>query len=129
MSWSDRGGKITKGPLAVRDREHTFAEDLITDGAGVVDPQLPVLPEVSGLVDALRMGGSYELIEKLWEMFALTVGPVNIEVAEPRDEVLVGSVNFRKHFVSFPIYIVFLLLVNHLNRNATPISVTRGWLG
>ena len=39
-------GKIRKGPVAVRDREHPFAEDLITDGAGVVDPQLPVLTKV-----------------------------------------------------------------------------------
>ena len=30
----------------VRDREHTFAEDLIADGAGVVDPHLPVLTKV-----------------------------------------------------------------------------------
>ena len=35
--------KIRKGPLVVRDREHLFAEDLITDEASVVDPQLPVL--------------------------------------------------------------------------------------
>ena len=47
--------KIRKGPLVVRDREHPFAEDLVTDEAGVVDPQLPVLTKVSCLVDALRM--------------------------------------------------------------------------
>ena len=35
--------KIRKGPLVVRDREHPFAEDLITNEAGAVDPQLPVL--------------------------------------------------------------------------------------
>ena len=58
--------KIRQGPLVVRDREHPFAEDLITDEAGVVDPQLPVLKEISCLVDALKMGGSYGLIEKLW---------------------------------------------------------------
>ena len=50
--------KIGKGPLVVSDREHPFAEDLITVEAGVVDPQLPVLTKVSCLVDALRMGGS-----------------------------------------------------------------------
>ena len=51
--------KIRKGPLVVRDREHPFAEDLITNEAGVVDPQLPVLAKVSCLVDALKMGGSF----------------------------------------------------------------------
>ena len=34
--------KIRRGLLVLRDREHPFAEDLITDEAGVVDPQLPV---------------------------------------------------------------------------------------
>ena len=52
-------------PLVVRDREHPFAEDLVSDEAGVVDLLLPVLTKVSCLLDALRMGGSYELIEKL----------------------------------------------------------------
>ena len=50
------------------------------------------------------MGGSYELIEKLWAQFVLTAGPISTEVAWTRDEVLVGSVNFRNRFVSFPIH-------------------------
>ena len=33
--------KIRKGPLVLRDREHPFAEDLITGETDVVDPQLP----------------------------------------------------------------------------------------
>ena len=110
----------------MRDREHPFGEDLITDGAAVVDPQLPVLAKVSCLVDALRPGGSYELVEKLWAQFVLTAGQVNTEVVWTRDEVLVVSVKFRSHFVSFQIYIVVLNLVNHLNRNATTNSVTHG---
>ena len=61
--------------------KYGFAEDLISDEAGVVDPQLPVLTKVSCLVDALRMGGSYGLIEKLWAQFVLTAGPVSREVA------------------------------------------------
>ena len=95
----------------VRECEHPFAEYLIADGAGVVDPQLPVLTKV------LKMGGSYELLEKLWKQFVLT-----------RDEVLVVFVIFRCHFVSILIDIVFLLLVNHLNQNAASISVTHGWV-
>ena len=121
--------EIRKGPLVVRDCEHPFAEDLITDEAGVVDPQLTVLTKVSCSVDVLRMGGSYELIEKLWAHFLLTARPVNSEVAWKRGEILVGSVKFRNHFVSFLIHIVVSLLVNHRNWNAAPISVACGWLG
>ena len=113
----------------VRDREHPFAEDLITDEAGVVDPQLPLLTKVSCLVDALRMGDSYELIQKVCAQFVLNAGPVNTEVAWTRAEVVVGSVNFRNHFVSFLIYIIVLLLVNHRDWNAAPNSVARDWLG
>ena len=121
--------KIRKSPLVVRDREHPFAEDLITDEAGVVDPQLSVLTKMSCLVDALRMGSSYELIEKLWAQFVVTAGPNNIEVAWTRDEVLVSSVNFRDHFVSFSIHIVVLILVNHRYWNSASKSFARGWLG
>ena len=101
--------KIRKGPIVVRDREHRLAEDLITDEAGVVDLQLPVLTKVSCLVDALKMGGSCELIEKLWAQFVLTAGPVHTEVACTGDEVLVESVDFRNHFVAFLIHFVILL--------------------
>ena len=121
--------KIRKSPLVIRDREHPLAEDLITDEGGVVDPQLPLLTKVSCLVDVLKMGGSYELIKKLWVQFVLTAESVNTEGAWTRDEVLVGSVDFRNHFVSLLIHIVVLFLVNHRNWNATPNSVSRGWLG
>ena len=47
--------KIRNSPLVVRDREHPFAEDLITDEDGVVDPHLPILTKVSCLVDALKI--------------------------------------------------------------------------
>ena len=123
-----RREKIRTGPLVVRDREHPFAQDLISDEAGVVDPQLPVLTKMSCLVDALKMGGSYGLIEELWAQFVLTAGPVNTEVAWTRDEVLVGCVDFRNHFVSFLIHIVVLLLVCHRYWNAAPNSVASGWL-
>ena len=83
-------GTIKQGLLVVRDREHPFVGDLITDEAGAVDPQLPALTKVSCLVDALRMEGSSKLAEKLWAQFVLTAGPVNTEVAWTRDQVLVG---------------------------------------
>ena len=123
--------KIQKSPLVVRDREHPFAEDLISDEAGVVDPQLPVLTKVSCLVDALKMGGSYGLTEKLWAQFVLTAGPVSREVAWTRDEVVVGSVDFRNPFVSFLVHIVVLLLVyqHHWNAAPNPNFVTSCWVG
>ena len=121
--------KIQKGPFVVRDREHPFAEDLISDEAGMIEPQLPVLTKVSCLVDGLKMGGSYGLIEKLWAQFMLTAGPVNREVAWTRDEVLLGSVDFRNPFVSLLIHIVVLRLVNHHYWNAAPNLVTGCWVG
>ena len=127
-SWSDRTEKSRKSPV-VGDREHPFEEDLVADGFGVVDPQLPVLTKVSCLVDTLGMGSADELVEKLWAQFVLTATQVNTEEAWTSDEVLVVSVKFRSNLVSFQIYIVVLLIVSHLNRNATPNSVTRGWLG
>ena len=85
----------------MRDREHPFAEDLISDEGGFVDPQLPVLTKVSCFVDALRVGGSYELVGKLWAQFVLTDELVNTEVARTLDEVFVNSVYFLNRFVSF----------------------------
>ena len=120
---------VQKGPLVVRDREHPFGDDLISDEAGVIDPQLPVLTKVSCLVDGLKMGGSYGLIEKLWAQFVLTAGPVKREVAWTRDEVLVGSVDFRNLFVSVRIHIVVLLLVNYPYWNAASNFVASGWMG
>ena len=120
---------IEKGPLVVRDREHPFAEDLISDEAGVIDPQLPVLTKVSCLVHGLKMGGSYGLIEKLWAQFVLRAGPVAREVAWTRDEVLVGFVDFRNPFVPCLIHIVVLLLVNYHHRIAASNLVASGWVG
>ena len=121
--------KIQKGPLVVRDREHPFAEDLICDKAGVIDPQLPILTKVSCLVDGLKMGGSYGLIEKLWAQFVLTAGPVKREVAWTRDEVLVGPVDFRNLFVSILVHIVVLLLDKYHHWDAAPIFVASCCVG
>ena len=64
----------------VGECENPFAEDLIADGAGVLDQRMPILAKVSCLVDVL-MTGIYELVVKLWELFVLTAGRVNAEVA------------------------------------------------
>ena len=122
--------KIRTGPLVVRDLEHPFAEDLITDEAGVVDPQLPVLPSVCFL------GGRAEDGRQLWTDREAVVAvcanrrasePVNTEVAWTQDQVLVGSVDFRNHLVSFLIHIVVLLLVYHRYWNAASNSVASVW--
>ena len=117
---------IEKGPLVVRDREDPFGEDLISNEAGVIDPQLRVLTKVSCLVDGLKMGGSYGLIEK---QFVVTAGPVKREVAWTQDGVLVGSVDFRNLFVSFLVHIVVLLLVNYPHGNVASNFVASGWMG
>ena len=85
--------KIMLAPLVVRDREYPFREVLIPDASGNVDPQLPILAKVSCLIDALRLGGSFELVEKLWERFVLTASRINVTVVWSRDEVLVSSVS------------------------------------
>ena len=64
--------KIMLAPLVIRDREYHFREDLIPDASVNVNPQLPMLAKVSCPIDALQLGGSYELVEKLWERFVLT---------------------------------------------------------
>ena len=89
--------KFLLAPLVVRDREYPFHENLILDASGNTDPQLPVLAKVSSLVDVLQLGGSYELVERLWERFVLTASRVNFSVAWSRNEVLVSSVCPPEH--------------------------------
>ena len=82
--------KILRAPSVVGDREYPF-RDLIPDASGNTDPQLLVLAKVSSLVDVLQLGGSYELVECLWERFVLTASRVNVSVTWSRNEVLVSS--------------------------------------
>ena len=81
--------RILRVPQVVRDREYPFSEDLIVDSAGSVDVSLPVPAQVAALVEALRLGGNYELVHQLWSQFTLIAGRVNIDVRWSRDEVLV----------------------------------------
>ena len=55
--------------LVRRDREYPFCGHLITDDAGVVDPQLHILAKVSSLLESLPQGRSYDLVEQLWSQF------------------------------------------------------------
>ena len=105
--------RIMLAPLVVRDREYPFREDLIPDASGNVDAQLPLLAKVSCLIDALQLGGSYELVEKLWRRFVLTASQINVTDAWSRDEVLVSSVVppdcIWTNCCKFRVFIPFLL--------------------
>ena len=78
--------KILRAPLVVRDREYLFPEDLIPDASGNTDPQLPVIAKVSSFVDVPQLGGSYQLVQRLWEGFVLTTSRVIVSVAWSRNE-------------------------------------------
>ena len=68
---------ILGGPPVIRDREYPFAEDLIVDDSGAPDATLPVLAKVSSLIEVLRLGGPYELVNQLWSQFTSTASRVN----------------------------------------------------
>ena len=83
--------RIMGAPLVVRDREYPFCEDVIVDDTGAVDPNLGVMAKVSFFIEVLRLGGSYELVYRLWAQFTLSAVRVNVDVTWSRDEVLVSS--------------------------------------
>ena len=89
-----RRESILRGPLVIRDREYSFAEDLIVDDSGTPDATLTVLAKVSSLIDVLRLGGSYEFVHQLWSQFTSTASRVKIDVTWSRDEVSVGISRF-----------------------------------
>ena len=53
-------------PFFVQDLEYPFQEDLITDASGNIDTQLSMLAKVYSVVDVLYLGGSYELMQRIW---------------------------------------------------------------
>ena len=90
--------KIMRAPLVVRDREYPFSEDVIVDETGAVDPNLGVMARVSSLIEVLRLGGSYELVYRLWAQFTLAAVRVKADVTWSRDEVLVSSYSLLRMF-------------------------------
>ena len=58
--------KIMGSPLVVRDREYPFSQDVIA----AVDPNLGLMAKVPSLIEVLRLGGSYELVYRLWAQFS-----------------------------------------------------------
>ena len=101
--------KMKKAPLVVRDREYPFSEDVIVDETGAVDPNLGVMAKVSSLIEVLRLGGSYELVYRLWAQFTLSAVRVNVDVTWSRDEVLVSSYRFLRVFFVACVHPVRLL--------------------
>ena len=55
------------------------------------------MAKVSSLIEVLRLGGSYELVYRLWAHFTLSAVRVNVDVSWSRDEVLVSSYNFATY--------------------------------
>ena len=90
--------KIKRAPLVVRDREYPFSEDVIVDETSAVDPNLGVMAKVSYLIEVLRLGGSYELVYRLWVQFTLSAVRVNVDITWSRDEVLVSSYRLLRIF-------------------------------
>ena len=82
--------RIMRAPLVVRDREYPFSEDVIVDETGAVDPNLWVMAKVSSFIEVLRLGGSYELVYRLWAQFTLSTVCDNGDVTWSRDEVSVS---------------------------------------
>ena len=93
--------KIMRAALVVRDREYPFLEDVIVDETGAVDPNRGVMAKVSSLIELLCLGGSYELVYRLWAQFTLSAVRVNVDVTWSRDEVFVSSYSlFRIFYVA-----------------------------
>ena len=91
--------KIMRAPLVVRDREYPFSEDVNVDETGAVDPNLGVMAKVSSLIEVLRLGGSCELVYRLWAQFTLSAVRVNVDVTWSRDEVLVSNYTFAPYIL------------------------------
>ena len=89
--------RIMRAPLVVRDRDYPFSEDVIVDETGAVDPNLGVMAKVSSLIEVPRLGGSYELVYRLWAQFTLSAVRVYVDVTWSRDEVLVSSYTFATY--------------------------------
>ena len=119
---------ILRGPLVVRDREDPFADDLIVDESEAPDETLPVVAKVSSLIEILRLGGPYELVNQLWSQFTLIASRVNIDVAWSRDKVLVGIVLLLVATYTWSLAYWWCVLDNHLEWNVPPHTCSCFWL-
>ena len=83
--------RIFRAPQVVTGRGYAFSGDLIVDSSGSVDVSLPVLAKVSASIEALQLGGSYELVHQLRSQFTLVGGQLNVDVTWSRDVLLVSA--------------------------------------
>ena len=113
VEWHQEHILIT--PVVIRDREYLFSKDIDVEGSGTVDVCFAVLVKVSSLVEALCLGGSYELVHQLWSQITLTSGQMNVDVTSSLDEIS-GSVplvaQFLRNCPSIFIALLLLLLVS-----------------
>ena len=74
-----------------------------------MDPNLGVMAKVSSLIEVLRLGGSYELVYRLWAQFTLSAVRVNVDVTWSRDDVLVSSYTLLRIFYMACVHPICLL--------------------
>ena len=116
--------------LVVRDREYPFSEDVIVDETGAVDPNLGVMAKVSCLIEVPRLGGSCELVYRLWAQFTLSAVRVNVDVTWSRDEVLVSKFTFAPYILrGLCASNLFTLSVRHPEWDVSADSVSLFQLG
>ena len=75
-----------------------------------MDPILGVMANVFSLIEVLRLGGSYELVYRVWAQFTLSAVRVNVDVTWLRDEVLVSSYRLLRVFYVACVHPVRLLV-------------------
>ena len=122
--------KIMRAPFVVRDREYPFSEDVIVDETGAVDPNLGVMTKVSSLIEVLCLGGSYELVYRLWAQFILSAVRVNVDVTWSRDEVFVSRYTFAPYILrGLCASNFFSVLVHHPEWDVSTNSVSMFQLG
>ena len=90
MKLSMKGPKSCGHHLCDVTKNIFFCEELNGNESGVLDPQFPILAKVSSLLKVLQLGGSYELVERLWTQFFLIASCINIKVCWSHNEVLVS---------------------------------------
>ena len=66
-----------RAPVMVKD---PFSEDIMLDNSSTFEVSLPVLVKVSGVVEAVHLGGSCEPVHQLWPQFTLVSEQVIVAV-------------------------------------------------
>ena len=119
---------ILRGPLVVPDREYPFAEDLIVDESGAPDATLPVVANVFSLIEILRFGCPYELVNHFWSQFTLIASRVNNDVAWSRNELLVGIFLFLVATFTWSLAYWCCVLIDHHEWYVPPHPCSCVWL-